>query len=161
MFERIKSLFALKPNIFNCFTSEALAVVNIATIEARSMRHQFVGTEHILLGLIAESEGTAARALTSSGINLGQARLEVAKIWGERKGSHLSAKWKDIPLPFTPSAIRLLETALQQSKDSGLSYVGTEHLLLGIIEPGRGIALKVLKNLGATREDIATALRKQ
>ena len=153
MFERIKSLFAVRSSIFDCFTSEALEAVNLASNEARSLRHNFIGTEHILLGLIAESEGTAAQALSSQGIELGTARIEVAKIWGAGGGK--------VPeeLPFTPSAKRVLETALERSKSLGLSYVGTEHLLLGLIEPGRGVAIKVLKNLGVTREDLACALR--
>ncbi len=153
MFERIKSLFALKPNSFDCFTSEALEVVNLATNEARSLHHNFIGTEHILLGLIAASDSTAAQALMSQGVELGRARLEVAKIWGVGGGKMAEN------LPFTPSAKRLLESALEQSKSLGLSYVGTEHLLLGLIEPGRGVAMKVLKNLGVTREDLAVALR--
>ena len=153
VFERIKSLFELKSNIFDCFTAEALEVVNIATNEARSMRHNFIGTEHILLGLIAEKDGTAAQTLTSRGIDLGRARLEVMKIWGESRGRVRQE------LPFTPSAKRLLETALQRSKNSGLTYVGTEHLLLGLVEPGRGVALKVLKDLGVTGEELAKALR--
>lgn len=153
MFERIKSLFELKPNTFDCFTAEALEAVNIAKNEALSMRHNFIGTEHILLGLIAESDGTAAQALTSRGIDLGKARLEVAKIWGESRGKVQQE------LPFTPSAKRLVETALQRAKSSGLTYVGTEHLLLGLIEPERGVALKILNTLGVTKEDVSKALQ--
>ena len=152
VFERIKSLFELRPNIFDCFTAEALGAVNIAKNEARSMRHNFIGTEHILLGLIAESSGSAAQALTSRGIELGRARLEVTKIWGESRGKVQQ------DLPFTPSAKQLLETALQRAKNSGVTYVGTEHLLLGLIEPGRGVALKILKDLGVTKEDLSKDL---
>ncbi|HEY9677473.1 MAG TPA: Clp protease N-terminal domain-containing protein [Drouetiella sp.] len=154
MFERIRSLFSVKEAIFDCFTSEALAVVKIAGDEARSMRHNFVGTEHILLGLIAENQGRAAQMLTQHGVDLGTARVEVAKIWGEGRQRIVGE------LPFTPSAKRLLESAIAQSKRLGVNYVGTEHLLLGMIEPGRGVALKVLNNLGVTRDQVTNALSK-
>ncbi|HEY9734081.1 MAG TPA: Clp protease N-terminal domain-containing protein [Drouetiella sp.] len=155
MFERIKTLIELNESIFDCFTSEALEVVNIAENEARSMHHRFIGTEHILLGLIAESEGTAAQALMAQGVELGKARLEVTKIRGESRGK--------IPpvLPFTPSAKRLLEDALKHSRSCGLSYVGTEHLLLGLIEPGKGASARVLRDLGISRDDLRKSLRPQ
>jgi|694.fasta_scaffold150517_2 ATP-dependent Clp protease ATP-binding subunit ClpC len=153
MFERIKSLIELKESIFDCFTAEALEVINIAENEARSMRHCFIGTEHIFLGLIAENEGTAAQALIAQGVELGRARLEVTKIRGESRGR--------IPLvlPFTPSAKRLLEDALKHSKSCGLSYVGTEHLLWGLIEPGKGVSVRVLRDLGISKDALRKFLR--
>jgi ATP-dependent Clp protease ATP-binding subunit ClpC len=153
MFERIRSLIELKTDLFDCFTGEALEVVNIAEREARALRHNFIGTEHILLGLIAKNDGTAWHALSSRGIDLGKARLEVMKIRGESKGRMPQE------LPFTPSAKRLLEHSLKLSRKSGVSYVGTEHLLLGLIEPGKGVGVKVLKDLGVTKNDLADSLR--
>lgn len=152
MFERFKSLIELKSGIFDCFTAEALEVITIANNEARAMRHRFIGTEHILLGLIAESEGMAAQALLSLGVDLGRARLEVAKIRGESRGA--------LPgeLPFTPSAKHLLEEAVKQAKSAGLSYVGTEHLLVALIDPGRGVAAKILNDLGVTSKALRELL---
>lgn len=153
MFERIRSLIELKAGIFDCFTTESLEVIAIAESEARSLRHCFIGTEHILLGLIAEREGMAGQVLTAHGVELGKARLEVARFRGASKAR--------IPneLPFTPSAKRLLEEALKHSKSSGLSYVCTEHLLLALVIPERGAAVKVLRDLGISLDALTSGVR--
>lgn len=153
MYNRIKSLFELKANSFDEFTAEALEVVNIASYEARSLRHNFVGTEHLLLGLIAERDGTAAQILLSTGADLQRVRQEVIKIWGQSRNPSVRE------LPFTPSAKRLFETAAKQSRADGLNYIGTEHLLVGLIESKRGVGLQILRTLGVTIGDIERAIQ--
>ncbi len=114
----------------------------LAQEEARRLSHNFVGTEQILLGLIGEGSGAAAMTLKSYGVTLKDARIEVEKIIGQ--GSDLVA----VEIPFTPRAKRLLELSWRHAKDLGDKTVCTEHLLMGLLDAGDSVAIKVLKNLG-------------
>jgi ATP-dependent Clp protease ATP-binding subunit ClpC len=107
------------------------------------LRHNYVGTEHFLLGLVHEGEGIAARALESQGIALEAVRQQVAGIIGEGE----AAPTGDIP--FTPRAKKVLELSLRESLQLGHNYIGTEHILLGLIREGEGVAAQVMKRLGA------------
>jgi ATP-dependent Clp protease ATP-binding subunit ClpC len=117
-------------------------VIKLAHEEARRLGHNFVGTEQILLGLIGEGNGVAAKVLHSLGVTLKEAREEVEKIIG--RGSGFVA----VEIPFTPRSKRVLELSLEESRTLGQDYVGTEHLLLGLLRDGEGVAAKVLLNLG-------------
>jgi ATP-dependent Clp protease ATP-binding subunit ClpC len=128
--------------MFERFTEKAIKVIMLAQEEARRLGHNFVGTEQILLGLIGEGTGVAAKVLKSMGINLKDARVEVEKIIG--RGSGFVA----VEIPFTPRAKRVLELSLEEARQLGHNYIGTEHLLLGLIREGEGVAARVLENLG-------------
>jgi len=128
--------------MFERFTEKAIKVIMLAQEEARRLGHNFVGTEQILLGLIGEGTGVAAKVLKSMGINLKDARIEVEKIIG--RGSGFVA----VEIPFTPRAKRVLELSLEEARQLGHNYIGTEHLLLGLIREGEGVAARVLENLG-------------
>jgi ATP-dependent Clp protease ATP-binding subunit ClpC len=134
--------------MFDRFTESAIKAIMLAQEEARSLGHNFVGTEQILLGLIGESAGIAAKALESLGVTLKDARIEVATLLG-RGSSTVAAE-----VPFTPRSRRVLDLALKKSQQMGHEYVGTEHLLLGLLQDGEGVAAKVLENLGLDRGDI-------
>jgi ATP-dependent Clp protease ATP-binding subunit ClpC len=131
--------------MFDRFTESAIKAIMLAQEEARSLGHNFVGTEQILLGLIGESAGIAAKALESLGVTLKDARTEVATLLG-RGSSTVAAE-----VPFTPRSRRVLDLALKKSQQMGHEYVGTEHLLLGLLQDGEGVAAKVLENLGLDR----------
>ena len=120
----------------------------LAQKEARRTGHNCVGTEQILLGLIGEGTGIAARVLKSFGINLKDARIEVEKIIGRGEG------FANVEIPFTPRAKLVFELATEESRQLKQQYVGTEHLLLGIIREGTGIAARVLENLGVNLEQL-------
>jgi len=128
--------------MFERFTEKAIKVIMLAQEEARRLGHNFVGTEQILLGLIGEGTGVAAKVLKSMGVNLKDARIEVEKIIG--RGSGFVA----VEIPFTPRAKRVLELSLEEARQLGHNYIGTEHLLLGLIREGEGVAARVLENLG-------------
>nr|WDB00050.1 Clp protease ATP binding subunit [Cyanidium sp. THAL103] len=128
--------------MFERFTEKAIKVIMLAQEEARRLGHNFVGTEQILLGLIGEGTGIAAKALKSMNINLKDARLEVERIIG--RGSGFIA----VEIPFTPRAKRILELSLEEARLLSHNYIGTEHLLLGLIREGEGVAARVLENLG-------------
>ncbi len=128
--------------MFERFTEKAIKVIMLAQEEARRLGHNFVGTEQILLGLIGEGTGVAAKTLKSMGINLKDARAEVEKIIG--RGSGFVA----VEIPFTPRAKRVLELSWDEARQLGHNYIGTEHLLLGLIREGEGVAARVLENLG-------------
>lgn len=134
--------------MFERFTDSAIKVIRLAHEEARRLGHNFVGTEQILLGLVGEGNGIAAKALKSLGINLKEAREEIEKIIG--RGSGFVA----VEIPFTPRSKRVLELSLEESRTLGQDYVGTEHLLLGLIRDGEGVAAKVLINLGVDAQEI-------
>jgi ATP-dependent Clp protease ATP-binding subunit ClpA len=119
-------------------------VVVLAQEEARLLNHNYVGTEHILLGLIHEAEGVAAKALESLGISLEAVRAQVEE---EIIGQDQSAAVGHIP--FTPRAKKVLELSLREAKQLGHNYIGTEHILLGLIREGEGVAAQVLVKLGA------------
>jgi ATP-dependent Clp protease ATP-binding subunit ClpC len=129
--------------MFERFTDRARRVVVLAQDEARMLNHGYIGTEHLLLGLIHEGEGVAARALEAMGISLDAVRQQVETIIGRGK-EQVSGH-----IPFTPRAKRVLELSLRESGQLGHAYIGTEHILLGLIREGQGVAAKVLVQLGA------------
>ncbi|MBE9248975.1 ATP-dependent Clp protease ATP-binding subunit [Dolichospermum sp. LEGE 00240] len=136
--------------MFERFTEKAIKVIMLAQEEARRLGHNFVGTEQILLGLIGEGTGVAAKVLKSMGVNLKDARIEVEKIIG--RGSGFVA----VEIPFTPRAKRVLELSLEEARQLGHNYIGTEHLLLGLIREGEGVAARVLENLGVDLTKVRT-----
>ena len=129
--------------MFERFSDRARRVVVLAQEEARMLNHDYIGTEHILLGLIHEGEGVAAEALESLGISLDAVRQQVEEIIGQGK----------VPpsgnIPFTPRAKKVLELSLRESLQLGHNHIGTEHILLGLIREGEGVAAQVLVKLGA------------
>src|SRR4051812_21051652 len=131
------------PTVFERFTDRARRVVVLAQEEARLLNHNYIGTEHILLGLIHEGEGVAAKALESLGISLEAVRAQVEEIIGHG-GTAPSGH-----IPFTPRAKKVLELSLREALQLGHNYIGTEHILLGLIREGEGVAAQVLVKLGA------------
>ncbi|WP_084128227.1 ATP-dependent Clp protease ATP-binding subunit [Demequina sp. NBRC 110055] len=129
--------------MFERFTDRARRVVVLAQEEARMLNHNYIGTEHILLGLVREGEGVAAKALEAMDISLNGVREQVQEIIGE--GSHAPSGH----IPFTPRAKKVLELSLREALQLGHNYIGTEHILLGLIREGEGVAAQVLGKLGA------------
>lgn len=134
--------------MFERFTERARKVVYLAQQEAARLGHNVVGTEHLLLGLVVEGEGVAAKALEVLEISLDRIRQEVEKIIGSGEPNPFGE------IPFTPRAKRVLELAVDEGRQMGHNYVGTEHILLGLIREGEGVAAQVLKNLGADLEKV-------
>ena len=129
--------------MFERFTDRARRVIVLAQEEARKLNHNYIGTEHILLALLYEGEGVAAKALESLGISLDAVRQRVEEIIG---------RGQEVPsghIPFTPRAKKVLELSLRESVQLGHDYIGTEHTLLGLIREGDGVAAQVLVKLGA------------
>ena len=134
--------------MFERFTDRARRVVVLAQEEARVLDHNYIGTEHILLGLIQEGEGVAARALESLGISLEAVRIQVQEMIGpgdEAPTGHI---------PFTPRAKKVLELSLREALGLGHNYIGTEHILLGLIREGEGVAAQVLIKLGGNLDRV-------
>ena len=129
--------------MFERFTDRARRVVVLAQEEARMLNHNYIGTEHILLGLIHEGEGVAAKALESLGIALEGVRAQVEEIIGQGQQAPSGH------IPFTPRAKKVLELSLREALQLGHNYIGTEHILLGLIREGEGVAAQVLQKLGA------------
>ena len=129
--------------MFERFTDRARRVVVLAQEEARLLNHNYIGTEHILLGLIHEGEGVAAKALESLGISLEKVRQQVEEIIGAGQSPPSGH------IPFTPRAKKVLELSLREALQLGHNYIGTEHILLGLIREGEGVAAQVLVKLGA------------
>src|SRR5256712_4862663 len=129
--------------MFERFTDRARRVVVLAQEEARMLNHNYIGTEHILLGLIHEGEGVAAKALESLGISLDAVRGQVEEIIGQGQAAHTGH------IAFTPRAKKVLELSLREALQLGHNYIGTEHILLGLIREGEGVAAQVLQKLGA------------
>ena len=129
--------------MFERFTDRARRVVVLAQEEARLLNHNYIGTEHILLGLIHEGEGVAAKALESMGTSLESVRSQVVEIIGQ------GAQAPSGHIPFTPRAKKVLELSLREALQLGHNYIGTEHILLGLIREGEGVAAQVLQKLGA------------
>jgi len=129
--------------MFERFTDRARRVVVLAQEEARMLNHNYIGTEHILLGLIHEGEGVAAKALESLGISLEAVRQQVEEIIGQGQQAPSGH------IPFTPRAKKVLELSLREALQLGHNYIGTEHILLGLIREGEGVAAQVLGKLGA------------
>ena len=134
--------------MFGRFTERAQRVIVLSQEEARRLGHNVVGTEHLLLGLIAEGEGVAARALQSLDISVDQVRAEVERVIG--RGEHPT----EGQIGFTPRSKRVLELAFDEARQLGHTYIGTEHILLGLIREGEGIAAQVLQNLGADLDKV-------
>jgi len=142
--------------MFERFTDRARRVVVLAQEEARMLNHNQIGTEHILLGLIHEDEGVAAKTLESLGIRLEVVRQQLLEIIG--RGQQAPSGH----VPFTPRAKKVLELSLREAMELGHSYIGTEHILLGLIREGEGVAAQVLVKLGAdldrARQQVAQLL---
>jgi ATP-dependent Clp protease ATP-binding subunit ClpA len=134
---------ARRRTMFERFTDRARRVVVLAQEEARMLSHNYIGTEHILLGLIHEGDGVAAKALGSLGISLHAVRQQVEEIIGQGQQAPTGH------IPFTPRAKKVLELSLRESLQLGHNYIGTEHILLGLIREGDGVAAQVLVKLGA------------
>jgi ATP-dependent Clp protease ATP-binding subunit ClpC len=132
--------------MFERFTDRARRVVVFAQEESRLLNHNYVGTEHILLGLIHEGEGVAARALESLGISLDKVRTKVEEIIGAGVSPPAGH------IPFTPRAKKVLELSLREATQLGHNYIGTEHILLGLIREGEGVGAQALIKLGADLE---------
>ena len=130
-------------NMFSRFTERARKVIILAKEEAKRFNHDYIGTEHILLGLIKEGEGVAAAVLQNLGLSLEAIRLEVEKIVQPGPPTVVSGD-----IPFTPKAKKVIELATDEARNLGHNYIGTEHLLLGLIREGEGVASQVLTNLG-------------
>jgi ATP-dependent Clp protease ATP-binding subunit ClpA len=129
--------------MFERFTDRARQAVELAHDEAMRLDHSYIGTEHLLLGLIREGEGVAAQALEALGISLDDVRQQVEQIIGQGQQAPSGQ------IPYTPRAKKVLELALREAKQLGHHYIGTEHLLLGLIREGHGVAAQVLTELGA------------
>jgi ATP-dependent Clp protease ATP-binding subunit ClpC len=129
--------------VFERFTDRARRVVVFAQEEARLLNHNYIGTEHVLLGLVREGEGVAAQALTSMGIGLDAVRGQVEKIIGQGQAAPSGH------IPFTPRAKKVLELSLREALQLSHNYIGTEHILLGLLREGEGVAAQVLQQLGA------------
>ena len=129
--------------MFERFTDRARRVVVLAQEEARLLNHNYIGTEHILLGLIHEGDGIAAQALLSLGVTQEAVRDQVVEIIGQGQQAPSGH------IPFTPRAKKVLELSLREALQLGHNYIGTEHILLGLIREGEGVATQVLQNLKA------------
>jgi ATP-dependent Clp protease ATP-binding subunit ClpC len=136
--------------MFERFTERARQVVVLAQDEARALRHNYIGTEHLLLGLIREEEGLGARVLESLGVTLEQVRDRVRAIVGEGEPDAAVAG----QIPFTPDAKKTLELALREALTLGHNYIGTEHVLLGLVRAGDGVGYAILEEHGAGAERI-------
>ncbi|MBU0633669.1 MAG: ATP-dependent Clp protease ATP-binding subunit [Candidatus Omnitrophica bacterium] len=135
--------------MFDRFTERARKVILLAKEEAKRFNHDYIGTEHILLGLIKEGEGVAAAVLQNLGLNLDMIRLEVEKLVQAGPSTVTSGD-----IPFTPKAKRVIEMSMDEAKGLGHNYIGTEHLLLGLIKEGEGVSSQVLMNLGLDLEKV-------
>jgi ATP-dependent Clp protease ATP-binding subunit ClpC len=134
--------------MFERFTDRARRVVVLAQEEARLLNHNYIGTEHILLGLVREGEGVAAQALESLHVSLAVVRRQVEEVIGRGQPA------PEGHIPFTPRAKKVLELSLREALQLGHDYIGTEHILLGLIREGEGVAAQVLQKLGATLERV-------
>jgi ATP-dependent Clp protease ATP-binding subunit ClpC len=139
--------------MFERFTDRARHVIVLAQEEARLLNHSYIGTEHLLLGLVHESEGVAARALEALGISLTAVRSEVEQTIGRGEGMPSGH------IPFTPRAKKVLELSLREALRLDHNYIGTEHILLGLIREGEGVAAQVLTKLGAGHEQVRQKVR--
>ena len=134
--------------VFERFTERARLVVVLAQEEARTLKHNYIGTEHILLGLLREEEGLAARVLESLDITVERVRAQVVRIVGS--GEEVTSG----QIPFTPRAKKVLELALREALSLGHNYIGTEHILLGLVRVNEGVAARILLDFDADSEKI-------
>jgi len=141
--------------MFERFTERARQVVVLAQEEARSLKHNYIGTEHLLLGLLREEEGIAAQVLTTLDVNLDEVRMQVAQIVG--MGDEVAAG----QIPFTPRAKKVLELALREALSLGHNYIGTEHILLGLIKENEGVAARILLEFDADSEKIRNEIMRK
>jgi ATP-dependent Clp protease ATP-binding subunit ClpC len=140
--------------VFERFTDRARRVVVFAQEEARLLNHNYIGTEHLLLGLLREGDGVAAKALESLGISLDEVRGQVENIIGQ------GATAPTGHIPFTPRAKKVLELSLREALQLSHNYIGTEHILLGLAREGQGVAAQVLVKQGATLDAVRSAVLK-
>jgi ATP-dependent Clp protease ATP-binding subunit ClpC len=141
--------------LFERFTERARQVVVLAQDEARALKHNYIGTEHILLGLLREEEGLAARVLESLDITVEEVRAQVARIVGQ--GDEVTTG----QIPFTPRATKVLELALREALSLGHNHIGTEHILLGLVRVDDGIASHLLPDKDAVRDKVIELLGPQ
>jgi ATP-dependent Clp protease ATP-binding subunit ClpC len=134
--------------VFERFTERARQVVVLAQDESRTLGRDFIGTEHILLGLLREEEGLAARVLESLDLTLEEVRAQVVSIVGQGEAVATGQ------IPFTPGAKKVLELSLREALSLGHNYIGTEHVLLGLVRANEGVAARVLRDFGADAETI-------
>ena len=135
--------------MFERFTDRARRVMGLANQEAQRFNHEYIGTEHILLGLIKEGSGVAANVLRNLDVDLKRIRMEVEKM--VPSGHDMVTMGQ---LPFTPRAKKVIELALEEARALGHNYIGTEHLLLGLLRESEGVAAQVLMDLGVKLEDV-------
>jgi ATP-dependent Clp protease ATP-binding subunit ClpC len=135
--------------MFERFTDRARRVVVLAQEEARLLDHNYIGTEHLLLGLLHEGQGVAAETLEALGVDLAEVRSRVEGMIG--RGQHEQSEH----IPFTPRAKKVLEMSLREAMNLGHDYIGTEHILLGIVREGQGVAAQVLNDMGAGASRVA------
>ena len=138
--------------MFERFTERARQVVVLAQEEARTLKHNYIGTEHILLGLLREEEGLAARVLESLDITVERVRAQVVRIVGS--GEEVTSG----QIPFTPRAKKVLELALREALSLGHNYIGTEHILLGLVRENEGVAARILLDFDADAETVRNAI---
>jgi ATP-dependent Clp protease ATP-binding subunit ClpC len=134
--------------MFERFTERARQVVVLAQDEARVLRHNYIGTEHLLLGLLREEEGIAARVLESLGVTIDAVRAQVARLVGQ--GDEVTTG----QIPFTPRAKKVLELGLREAQSMGHNYIGTEHLLLGLVRENSGVAARILLDFDADADKV-------
>ncbi|MBO7665067.1 MAG: ATP-dependent Clp protease ATP-binding subunit [Aeriscardovia sp.] len=138
--------------MFERFTDRARRVIVLAQQEARALQHNYIGTEHILLGLIREGDGIAAKALEAKGVELDKARAQIIEMIGKGTAT------QDGHIPFTPHARQVLELSLREALQLGHSYIGTEHILLGLIHEGEGVGSQVLVKMGVDLGDLRASV---
>jgi ATP-dependent Clp protease ATP-binding subunit ClpC len=138
--------------VFERFTERARRVIILAGDEARALNHNYIGTEHLLLGLLREGEGLAARVLEGLGVTIGEARAQVVRIVGQGD-ERVTGQ-----IPFSPRAKKVLELSLRSSLDLGHDYIGTEHILLGLVREGEGAGARILLDFDADVEKVRTEL---
>src|SRR6187401_584792 len=137
--------------MYERFTDRARKVMQLANQEAQRFNHEYIGTEHILLGLVKEGSGVAANVLKNLDIDLRKIRIEVEKIVQTGQGTEMVTMGK---LPQTPRAKKVIEYSIEEARNLNHNYVGTEHLLLGLLREQEGVAAQVLMNLGLKLEDV-------
>jgi ATP-dependent Clp protease ATP-binding subunit ClpC len=139
--------------LFQRFTERARQVIVLAQDEARALKHDYIGTEHILLGLLREEEGVAARVLESLDITVEEVRAQVERVVG-RGDADVGAG----TIPFTPRAKKVLELALREALSLGHNYIGTEHILLGLVRENEGVAAEILRDFDADAQTLRRAV---
>src|SRR5436305_2183656 len=141
--------------MFERFTERARQVVVLAQDEARTLRHNYIGTEHVLLGLLREEQGLAARVLESLNVTVEDVRVQVARIVGQ--GDELTTG----QIPFTPRAKKVLELSLREALALGHNYIGTEHILLGLVRENDGVGMRILQGFDADADKVRDEIVKQ